>query len=113
MSSLIQLNLHRNSCIFLQNKTMPYFSLEGSVCSGKSTVLKLLAEFMKLEGKFCHAVPEPEFLFTNYKNVYNPLVEMQKDPTRNTVITQIHILSQSRDYYSRALARDSPLFISD
>ena len=94
---------------------MSYFSLEGLVGSGKSSVLKILASFLKKEKKPFSVVSEPVFLFTKYQEgVYNPLVEMQKDPTRNMVTAQMHILTQSRDYYSRALLTDSSsLIVSD
>jgi len=95
---------------------MPYYSLEGLVACGKSSVLKYIAGRQISDRRICRVVTEPVELFTSYKNgVYNPLLEMQEDPSRNIVAGQIHILTQSSKHYAEELKRtkEFPCIISE
>ena len=92
---------------------MPYFSLEGIVGSGKMTVLRLLVGCFIRERNVCHVVTEPVNSFTNFKGgAYNPLLEMQRDPSRNIVVGQMHVLNESRRHYSSFIG-NFPLVMSD
>ena len=87
---------------------MPYFSLEGCVCAGKSTVLKFIVAFLRKERRLCDVVPESFSHFTDYQDrAYNPLTEMQRDAMRNIFPGQLHILNKSVDYYYSHVERDS------
>ena len=89
---------------------MPYFSLEGCVCAGKSTVLKFIVPFLRKERRLCDVMPKPFSLFTDYQDqTYNPLTEMQHDAMRNILPGQLHILKKSANYYSSRLDRDPDL----
>ena len=94
---------------------MPYFSLEGCVCAGKSTVLKFIVPFLRKERRLCDVMSKPFSLFTDYQDqTYNSLTEMQHDAMRNIFPGQLHILKKSANYYSSRLDRDSDLtMISD
>ena len=92
---------------------MPYFSLEGIVGSGKMTVLRLLVGCFIRERNVCHVVTEPVNSFTNFKGgAYNRLLEMQRDPSWNIVVGQMHVLNESRRHYSSFIG-NFPLVMSD
>ena len=100
-------------CIVFFFKKKPYFSLEGLVGSGKMTVLKFLVGTYMKERKVCHVVTEPLNVFLHYKDgAYNPLHEVQRDPIRNIVPGQIHIITESRKHYSTFLGQNAPVVLS-
>ena len=74
----IELKTPKEIIFFSKKKKMPYFSLEGCVCAGKSTVFKFIVAFLRKERKLCDVVPVPFSHFTDYQGrAYNPLTEMQ------------------------------------
>ena len=66
------------------------------------------------ERKVCQVVTEPFNVFLHYKDgVYNPLYEIQRDPIRNIVPGQIHIITESRKHYSTVLGWNASVVLSD
>ena len=93
---------------------MPYFSLEGLVGSGKSSVLKFLCGHKFGGSVVCQTLQEPAEQYRTYKNgLYNPLHEMQSDPRGNVACGQMHILDRSALFYQHNLTPMYPLVVSE
>ena len=92
---------------------MVYYSLEGLLASGKSSILKYLAEYFTCSE--CTTIREPVEDFRDYKDkMYNPIQEMQDDPKRNAFTGQLHILQQSVAHYAQECENsNAPIIISD
>ena len=93
---------------------MPYFSVEGLVGSGKSSVLKFLRGHKFAGTIVCETLQEPAEEYRTYKQgLYDPLHEMQKDPKGNVACGQMHILQCSAIFYQRHLTPLYPLIVSE
>ena len=61
------------------NNSTSYFSIEGLVGAGKSSLIKCLPALLESEG--CKIVSEPIHLYTSFmEGLYNPFKELQIDP---------------------------------
>ena len=80
------------------NSSVSYFSIEGLVGAGKSSLIKCLPTLLEPEG--CKIVSEPVHLYTSFmEGLYNPLEELQMDPIQSVVAGQSHIIQLARCYY--------------
>lgn len=78
-----------------------YFSIEGNIGSGKSTVLRSL---QKANGTHVDCFPEAVKLYSSFlacdNTMFNPLQEMYADPIKSAGFAQFHILRICSDYYT-------------
>ena len=82
----------------MANFSTSYFSIEGLVGAGKSSLIKCLPALLEPEG--CKVVSEPVHLYTSFmEGLYNPLEELQMDPIQSVVAGQSHIIQVSTRYY--------------
>ena len=88
------------------NNSTSYFSIEGLVGAGKSSLIKWLPTLLELEG--CKIVSEPIHLYTSFmEGLYNPLEELQMDPIQSVVAGQLQIIQSSRHYYDDQVFKTS------
>ena len=86
----------------MANFSTSYFSIEGLVGAGKSSLIKCLPALLEPEG--CKVVSEPVHLYTSFmEGLYNPLEELQMDPIQSVVAGQSHIIQASTRYYDDRL----------
>lgn len=85
---------------------MVFFSLEGIVGAGKSTVLSNLSK----KSDNVNIISEPVHLYSSYKSKYsnahfNPLQQSYEDLQKNSIPAQLHIIDSSLQYYMKSLMK--------
>ena len=78
-----------------------WISIEGNVAVGKTSILKELKSIASDKFSF---IEEPIHLYSNYKD-FNPLSLSYTEPVLNSAITQLHIIENSFDWYSKIFSK--------
>ena len=78
----------------MKKKMSRYFSIEGNIGAGKTSVLK---EIAKLKPEW-QIVNEPVAAFSHFMS-FNPLYESYDNPQQNAAISQLHIIDSSLAHY--------------
>ena len=81
-----------------------YFSLDGIVGSGKTTMLEWLKEMLLEDGHTFYLIPEPVDKFKK-KMTYNPLEECYNCPEKNAAMAQMHIMDESVKHYTEEVMK--------